>query len=643
MVRLMVFAYAIGGRTVLADAFQLAYLIPNTIYEFIAGGLLSAVFIPILVRQQEETGKDSKETWQVANLLLGGVGLILTVASLVGILASPWIIDGMTAMGKGSSLEDKQELATFLFRYFAPQILFLGINAIFMAILNSLEIFAVTAAAPILNNIVCIGAFLGYHYGYIGVTGLAIWTTLGTVAMALIQLPYVIKAGMSIRPRINLRHPVFHSVTSLGWPIFLVSIANFFGWTVRTNLLSTVLGAFAIYTFCFQIIMMPYGIFAVSIATVLYPTLSRHAANKRRDEFVSDMSLGLRWTTFILLPVSLGLMVLAMPIIRVLFEHRGGMFTYADSLFASDFLRYYALSIAPYGLVMFATRIFYSMKDTGTPAIINIAGVVFNGVLSYILLKQTGAAGIALASSVTYAVTTAVSLVFIRKVTTGLGGRSFWIAMGKMAIASVLMAVVVHSAEIWTRPTLIVMERGSRLEMPVPPSSQKGNFSVIKSEQDFRRVWAALGRPGETLPKMDFASNHLALIWGPQSHTTTTLDLDESTTRPVNASDLRLSVLIRPTAKFTTSSLAADASTSPSYALVQIHKPGAKIHLDMTRVQPGEKASRFEFPAELLRLLLLITVGAIVYGLTAIVFRMPELESVINMVRRKIGSPKRES
>src|SRR5690606_6524252 len=138
MVRIMVFAFAIGGRTVLADSYQLAYLIPSTIYEFIVGGLLSAVFIPLLVSEQEKSGKDSPETWKVANLLMGAVGVLLTIAGLVGLAAAPWIIQGLTAMGEGAAAEEKQRLATLMFRWFTPQIVLLGVNAVCMAILNSL-------------------------------------------------------------------------------------------------------------------------------------------------------------------------------------------------------------------------------------------------------------------------------------------------------------------------------------------------------------------------------------------------------------------------------------------------------------------------------------------------------------------------
>ncbi len=640
MVRIMVFAFAIGGRTVLADSYQLAYLIPSTIYEFIVGGLLSAIFIPLLVREQEKSGKNSSETWKVANLLLGAVGVLLAIAGVIGFIAAPWIIQGLTAMSSGPVAAEKQALATHLFRYFTPQIVLLGINAVCMAILNSLGVFAVTAAAPIINNIVVIACFIAYYYGYIDVTGLAIGTTLGTAAMILVQWPWLWKAGMAFRPRFNLRHPVFRSVSQMGWPIVLVSIANLLGWTVRANLLSTVLGAFAIYTLCFQIIMMPYGIFAVSIATVLYPTLSRHAANNRMDEFISDMALGFRWTTFILLPISLGVAALALPIVRVLFEHRGGQFAYADSLFTAKFLEYYALSIAPYALVMFATRVFYSRKDTATPAAVNIVGVVFNAIISYLLLKALGAPGIALGATMTYVLTTAASMFIIKRQTGGLGGRMFWVPMMKMAGAAALMAFVVNAAETWTRPEVVIMERGKRLAMQIPESGRQGNSILISDQGQFDRVWVAMDNTTATIPAVDFSHKTIALVWGPMSKTTSTLHLNGARIGDYN---FELAATVAVDSTVTTATVPITAAAYPAYALVELNRPQAKVALKITVAAPGQaKTNASWLDSELLRLIMLVTTGACVYLITAWLFRLSELEKAINLVTKRFKRPTRE-
>src|SRR5690606_24582094 len=162
-------------------------------------------------------------------------------------------------------------------------------------------------------------------------------------------------------------------------------------------------------------------------------------AADRIKEFIADMSLGIRWTTFIMLPVGLGICVLSLPLTRALFEHKGGRFDYTDSLFMSRYLFYYSLSIVPYALVVFGTRIFYSMKDTKTPAMISVAGVFTNAALSYILLKEMGTPGIGLAASITYTLTMTTSYFIIRRRMGGLDGRTLFISIAKMGAAAALM------------------------------------------------------------------------------------------------------------------------------------------------------------------------------------------------------------
>ena len=101
--------------------------------------------------------------WRVANLLLGGVGAILVGVSALGILLAPQIVGMMTFLAKDAQAEQSKEVATVFFRFFAPQMLFYGLNAVFMAILNSFEVFAITAAAPIINNLVMLATLALYH------------------------------------------------------------------------------------------------------------------------------------------------------------------------------------------------------------------------------------------------------------------------------------------------------------------------------------------------------------------------------------------------------------------------------------------------------------------------------------------------
>lgn len=631
LLRIIVFTFAIGGRDILADAFQLANLVPNIIYEYIAGGMMSAIFIPLLVRAQEKDGKTGEEAWRVANLLLGAVSVILLTVTLVAMLCSPVLINTLTMMSSGTDAAAARPLATTLFYFFAPQILCLGLNAVFMAILNANSVFAVTAAAPIINNIVCIITLLAYRYGLVGVTGLAVGTTLGVFSMVLVQLPWLLKLGMKVRPKFNLKDPIFKSVTKLGIPVLGESVANLFGWIFRSNLLFTVVGAFAIYTICFQIVMMPYGIFACSIATVLFPALARHMDAGRIKEFVADMSLGIRWTTFIMLPVGLGVCVLALPLTRALFEHRGGRFEYADSLFMAKYLNLYALSIVPYALVVFGTRIFYSMKDTKTPAVINISGVFTNAALSYFLLKKMGTPGIGLAASITYTLTMLTSYTIIRRRIGSLDGKKIIFSIAKMAGASILMVIAVTSLERYTQPQFVVIENGTRLKMNLPQSALSGNIVSIPNEESWRKIWEGMGKKINLLPEIDFEKNSLALVIAPIAETTTTMRIRDFDPK---------SNLVRMTiakSNGTSNTLEnAEGDYRPAYTLLKTKFPTQNTKVDFTIVEAGKSHSAGFFHGEIFRLIVLIATGGIVYFVSALLLQTEELSFFWNSIKKKI-------
>jgi putative peptidoglycan lipid II flippase len=632
--RIMAFTYAVSVQSSLADAYNLANVIPNIIYEFILGGLLSAIFIPILVREQEASGKDSAEAWKVANLLLGGVGLILLAASALAVVGAPYIIRGLTLMHQGQGAHADKELAAWFLRFFAPQMFFYGLNAVFMAVLNSHNVFAITAAAPILNNVVVIATYLAFRFGAIGQTGLAVGTTAGIAAMALVQLPWLFRIRMPVRPRFNFRDPVFKSAAFLGGPMIVVAIANLINTAVRTNLLSTVKGGFTAYVICFQLIMMPYGIFAVAIATVLYPALSRAAAEKKREDYVRTMSLGFRWTTFILLPMSLGLAILALPVTRALFEHRGGEFRYADSIFTSTFLKYYALSILPYALVMFATRAFYSLKDTVTPAWINVVGVVVNGVLSYVLLKRMSIAGVALAATICYSVTTAISLVVLRMDVGLLDGRAMARMAWKTTVAAITMCVAVVAAERYTRPAVAVIERGSRFPLRVPHDARKGTAMLVKNEDDWQRLRIEMQLKSTAVPPVNFGREAILLLIGPLSTSTSTLELSQLDTN-TSPGIVIASATVRRSAK----APAADAPTSPAYVLAKINEKVTDVQARFPIAGSEARPSRTEslWSSEIPRLVLLVLIGGFVYVITAWLIGLEELRSLSAQVRARLG------
>jgi putative peptidoglycan lipid II flippase len=631
VLRLMAFA-AFLGQGWFNDAYQLANTIPHIIYEFIAGGLLTAIFIPILVGEQQKAGRESPEAWRVANVLLGGVGAVLIVVSAVGSVLAPQIVNAMTFMGEHHHAEASREYAIFFLRVFAWQMIFYGLNAVFMAILNSHDVFAITAAAPIVNNIVVIVTLAAYNLQLIDVTGLALGTTAGPAASALVQVPWLLRLGMPIRPRLNFRDPVFKAVTGLGLPVVVVSIANFILQAVRSNLLYTVEGGFTTYTFCFILVMTPYGVFVVSIATVLFPTMARHAAACEPREYRDVFSKGVRWISFIMLPIVLATSVLATPVARVLFER--GQYTYFDSIFTASFLQIYVLSMLPYSLLIFSTRAFYAIMDTVTPAWINVTGVAFNIALSIVLLNLMGIPGIALAATIGYLGTCVLTFEMLRRRVKGINGLQIIRALARMLAATALMAVVLWAGQKWSEPFSITVLQGSRSPLRPPSSAVAGNAVLISDTDSWTRFWTMM-RPLDTkVPHVDFDRSSVVAVFGPRSTTTSSLQLRQATLE--SSGVLSLEILVHGEPADTVTGPLTDRMTRPAYLLatVRAHPSDVRAAFRPTGKPIKGKLARLLAAPDLFRLIVLSLVGTIVYLGISIVLGVGEIERVRSRWKR---------
>lgn len=434
MVKLALLGAALALSRI-ADAYCVANILPNMIYEFVLGGVITAVFIPLFV---EYMGKDGnhRQAWESANVILGFALLVLSGVTVLAILAAPWAIKLQTLLIVD---EENRRLAAYFFRIFAFQMIFYGLSAIFTGILNSFKHFALPAFAPIMNNVTVIGTVVLYLAlpGF-GNTGLAIGTTLGVAMMAAVQVPMLVKLGMPLRPRLNLRHPIIGTVLHLALPVIGYIAINQIGLIVRTNLAYQFPGGFAAMQWGFSFFQLPYGIFAVALATVLYPSLSRYAVEKDWSAYRETFSTGMRWTSLIMLPVTLGYALISYPAIKLIMEH--GHFTEANTELLASILFYYSLGLFSFSLYMFTTRVFYSLRDTRTPMWINAIGVGINIVGNIILVQYMGVQGLALCTGVTYTAMLALSLRILKRRLEHLDGKRILNSLMKMIGASAVMA-----------------------------------------------------------------------------------------------------------------------------------------------------------------------------------------------------------
>ena len=446
LLRVMLLAAALSLSR-LNDAFNVANVLPHMIYEFVLGGILTAAFIPIFVPYLENEEK-RKEGWRVANILFGTISLWLGVISLIASIFSPYLIYLQTLFAE----QPKDRLmAIYFFRWFAFQIILYGISSFFSGLLNAYHRFAITAVAPIFNNIIAIFTFFLYlKFPSFGVTGLAIGTTLGVAVMALIQLPPLIKLGWRPHPIFLLKDPVVKQFFKLGIPVVGYVAINQIGFLVRTNLAYPIEGGFSALQIGFNFFNLPYGIFAVAITTVIFPALSKAGSEKDWINYRSITSQGFRWIAIALFPASALLFILSEPSVILLMEY--GRFTGRDVEFLSKVISAYALGIVPYGFFMFLTRSFYALKDTKTPMVINSIGVGFNIIGNIIIVKYFGVEGIALMVGVTYLIMIIIGLRNLQKHVGAFSYREF----GKTILYITILTILCSLAAYYLKHNLVL-------------------------------------------------------------------------------------------------------------------------------------------------------------------------------------------
>jgi putative peptidoglycan lipid II flippase len=371
-------AYVLGltlrfGETNLPSTYSLANSMPNMIYDLVMGGIIASLFIPVFVEYLSTRSRE--EAWYVASSVTNISMIVLSVVTVLGIFASPLIIRLMTAFGSYSSgdvtTQVVRDQASFFLRFFVPQIIFYGLSAIFGGLLNANRHFTAPAFAPIANNLMVIGTVIVFHFlpgprdNTLHLVVLGVGTTLGVVAQALVQVPMLKRIGVRYTPVLDFRHPAIRKIGRLAIPLLGYILLWQAGTWFMFALAIQVDGGVPSYQYSQMFFQLPYGIFAVSIITAIFPALSEHAALRRMSRFKDTMNMGIRSTILIIVPCAVIFLTLNQPIIRFLLER--GFFKAGDTELLSGVLFFFALGLIPYSIDMLLTKTFYSMQDTALP------------------------------------------------------------------------------------------------------------------------------------------------------------------------------------------------------------------------------------------------------------------------------------
>jgi putative peptidoglycan lipid II flippase len=402
------FLGAVLGFTPIADAYNLAHILPTMIYELILGGILSAVFIPVVVEQLASDDRES--AWKNISQITNAALIALGVTTLACWIASPLLVTIQTLK---VSPEVRRQVM-FFFLFFVPQIFLYGLSALAGGVLNARDRFTVVAFAPVVNNMVVIAALSAYRWlpGF-GTAGLAVGTTLGVLAQAAVQYPSLKKAGWRYYPSVDFKNPAVVKIVKLSLPVLAYVIFNQLNLTVQNNLAIGIKGGVSSLQYAFAFYVLPHGLFAVSIGTVLLPGLSEMAVKNNWPDFASTVEKGIIWSAMVIIPAMAIYSAMSFPVVQVLMQR--GRFTQGDTQLMSTVLCYYSFGLFSFTLYLFLNRVFYSLQDTITPLILNFIGNASNTVINLALIGIMGIPGLALGHAAAYTIIAGLSLWLIKK------------------------------------------------------------------------------------------------------------------------------------------------------------------------------------------------------------------------------------
>ncbi len=416
------------------DAYRAAFGILDLIYLVVAGGALGSAFIPVfagfLSQQKEE------DAWRLANSVVNlALVALLAACALIALFADP-----LVALTIGSGFDtQKRELTAYVLRLLLIQPLLLGLGGLAKATLESFDHFALPAIGSNLYNVGIIGGAL--LAPWLGINGLVWGVVAGAALFVLVQVQGLREVGWRYRPALSLTAPGVAQVGRLlgprlfgqsAWQIGLLALASFASQLGE--------GAVAANAAALQLMMLPHGLIALSLGTVIFPQLARHHATGDMIA-LRRVSLGaLRQVLFLALPAAAILGCLGLPIVRALFER--GRFTATSTALTAEAFNFYAFGLAAFAAAEILVRTFYAMRDTRTPVYVGVLAVAMNIGLGWGLLRlSAGLSGLATAFSIANTVEAALLLALLRPRLGGLGG-DFWRAMGVMLLATLICSAV---------------------------------------------------------------------------------------------------------------------------------------------------------------------------------------------------------
>ncbi|HVM96800.1 MAG TPA: murein biosynthesis integral membrane protein MurJ [Candidatus Acidoferrales bacterium] len=393
-----------------ADAFFVAFRIPNLLRRFVAEGAMSTAFIPVFTDYW--TNRSRQEALRAASAIATVMAVGLATITLVGILLSPWLT-GVFAPGFLGE-PGKYELTVELTRWTFPYIFLVSLVALCAGLLNSVRHFTAPAISPIVLNLTMIfaAAVVCPHLS-VPVRGLAYGVLGGGVLQLALQLPPMIRLGIRLRPLWQPSHEAVRRALRLIAPMAFgaaVYQVNILIDTVLASVLPS--GSVSYLWYADRVFEFPIGIFAVALGTAAMPSFAAQAARGAVDEMRRSLLFAMRMTNFIVIPAAVGICLLSLPITTVLFER--GAFGFDEAVRTANALSAFAIGLWSVSLVRLLVPAFYALEDTRTPVVTAMGAFAANLVGSVTLMGAVAPTGESAVADGIAALTTHVAVLDLK-------------------------------------------------------------------------------------------------------------------------------------------------------------------------------------------------------------------------------------
>jgi putative peptidoglycan lipid II flippase len=440
LVRDVLVAYFIGAGFY-SDAFFTAFRIPNLLRRLFAEGSLTVSFVPVFVEYLAAGNR--RAALDMARSAFRLLALVLMAATVIGILCAPLLVR-LIAPGF-VDVPGKFALTVTLTRIVFPYIIFIGLVALSMGVLNGVGHFAAPALAPALLNVGIIACLVAFSARFSSpVFALAGGVLVGGALQLALQVPVLMKNGVSLWRRAPLYHPGLKTVAvrmlpaMLGAAVYQINI-------VIGNLLASLLpeGSISYLYYADRLVQFPLGLFGIATATAVLPSLSKQAARGQNEQLADTFAYAMKLVSFITLPAMAGLIVLRRPIIMLIFER--GAFDLESVRLTASALLYYSIGLWAFSAVRIVVSVFYALQDTATPVKMAVISIGFNLAAAVVLMRPMGHGGLALATSLASMVNLALLTVCLQKklqLSLGKGWLPFCV---KAALCSLVMAAGVSA------------------------------------------------------------------------------------------------------------------------------------------------------------------------------------------------------